>query len=88
MFPAFCEHTDILWLELSRTSDLEQPSSNLLSKRRPATGWPYKFLSEGTQGAPVLFQAFGHCRGGMLILFSGHSFSGSFNNLGASIILT
>ena len=64
-------------------------SSNCLSHKSPASGYPYKFLSRGTTGSSMLFHELGHhlCRG-KRIHVSGHSDVRSFNNSEATSILT
>ena len=62
--------------------------SNNLSHDSPARGWPYRFRSRGTTGSSIPDHDFGHLCRGRRIQMSGHSDFGTFNNVGASFILT
>ena len=63
-------------------------SSHFLPQRRPANGWPHKFLSRGTTGSSILSQIFGLWRGSILPQISGHASFSNRNNVGASVIST
>ena len=70
------------------TSLLKKQFFFFLSHRRPACGWPQKFLWRRTTRSSMLFQLSGLCRGGILTQISGHSCFGNHDNLGALVILT
>ena len=63
-------------------------SSNCLSHKRPASGWPHKFRSRRTTGSSVFDHDFGHLCRGRRIDISGHSDFGILSNLRESSVLT